>query len=147
MKKNFTLSILYFLLSTIITWWFIEEAQLLYVSKNLMVISCTIAGAKWGIQICAALIFLNGKKWEFIKNIGLTCLVGSCILLPYCLIKPIRLIDKSFLFSLIFAVLVMVGMYYQTVKKTGISLKWFWSWVVCLAIAISLQLFVVFKII
>jgi len=67
----------------------------------------------------------------------------------YCLIVflyGLRSIDKSFLASLIFAVLVMIGMYYKAVLQTAISTKWFWGWIACLAIAISLQLFVVFKI-
>ena len=146
MQKNIALSISYFILSTIITWWFIKEAALLYVSSEKMVASCTIAGAKWGIQICAALFFLQQKKWQFIKRIGFTCFIGSCLLLPYCFFEQIRLLDKSFLVSLIVAVLVMIYMYYKSVKQTGISIKWFWGWVGCLAIAVSLQLFVVFKI-
>jgi fatty-acid desaturase len=54
--------------------------------------------------------------------------------------------DKSFLVSLMMAVMVMIGMYHRSVLHTAISIKWFWAWILCLAIAISLQLFVVFKI-
>lgn len=146
-NKNIALAFIYFLLSTIITWWFIKEAELLYFSQHKMLLSCTVAGAKWGIQICAAFLFLKEKKWDFIKRIGFTCFIGSCILLPYCLFSFIREIDKSFLLSLIIAVLVMIAMYYQAVLKTNISKKWFWGWVLCLAAAISLQLLVVFKLV
>ena len=145
MQKTITLSILYFLLSTIITWWFIKEAALLYVSPNKMIASCSIAGAKWGIQIVAAFIFLKEKKWDFIKKISFTCLVGSCILLPYCLFESIRNIEKSFLYCLIFAVVIMIPSYYFSVKKINISTKWFWGWMCCLATAISLQILYVFK--
>ncbi len=145
--KNIALAFIYFLLSTIITWWFIQQGKLLYFSQNKMILSCGIAGTKWSIQIGAALLFLTDKKWAFIKRIGFTCLVGSCILLPYCLFGFIREIDKSFLASLIIAVFVMIAMYYKAVAKTNISKKWFWGWMICLAIAISLQLYVVFKII
>ncbi len=146
-KKKILLAAIYFLLSTIITWWFIAEGRLLYFSENKMLLSCTIAGAKWGIQILAALLFLKNKKWEFIKHIAFVCLVGSCILLPYCLFDFVRAIDKSFLFSLIAAVVAMIIMYYRAVQQMQISKKWFWGWVLCLAIAISLQVFVVFNIV
>lgn len=142
--KNITLAFVYFLFSTIITWWFIKQGHLNYFSQEKMLLSCSIAGAKWGLQILAALILLQEKKWLFIQRIGLTCLVGSCILLPYCVLAQIRLIPNSFLISLIIAVLAMIFMYYKAVQQTAISIKWFWSWICCLAIAISLQLFVVF---
>lgn len=145
--KNIFLASLYFLLSTIITWWFIKQGELLYFSQNKMILSCTIAGAKWGIQVIAALLFLKDKKWEFIKRIAFVCFVGSCILLPYCLFGFIQTLDKSFLFSLMAAVLVMIALYYKSVLQLQVSTKWFWGWVGCLAIAISLQLFVVFTIV
>ncbi len=145
--KNIPITIIYFLLSTIITWWFIQEGKFLYISPDKMLLSCTIAGAKWGIQIIAALLYLKDKKWEFIKRIAFVCFVGSCILLPYCLFGFIQTLDKSFLFSLIAAVLVMIALYYKSVLQLQVSTKWFWGWVGCLAIAISLQLFVVFNIV
>jgi hypothetical protein len=145
--KNILIAVLYFLLSTIITWWFIQQGKLLYFSQNKMILSCSIAGAKWSIQILAALLFLKDKKWDFIKRIGFTCLVGSCILLPYCLFSFIQAIDKGFLFSIIAAVLVMIVLYYKTVAQMQLSTKWFWGWVSCLAVAISLQLLVIFKIV
>ncbi len=145
--KNIALAFLYFLLSTIITWWFIQQGELLYFSKNKMLLSCIIAGAKWSIQIGAALLFLNEKKWEFIKLIGFTCFIGSCLLLPYCLFSFVRLAPYSFLISLLIAVLLMIVTYYKVVTQLLLSIKWFWGWMLCLTIAISLQLFVVFKIV
>ncbi len=145
--KNSVLAFLYFLLSTIITWWFIQQGELLYFSKNKMLLSCIIAGAKWSIQIGAALLFLNEKKWEFVKLIGFTCFIGSCILLPYCLFSFVRLAPYSFLISLLIAVLLMIVTYYKVVNQLLLSTKWFWGWMFCLSIAISLQLFVVFKIV
>jgi hypothetical protein len=145
--KNSVLAFLYFLLSTIITWWFIQQGELLYFSKNKMLLSCIIAGAKWSIQIGAALLFLKEKKWEFVKLIGFTCFIGSCILLPYCLFSFVRLAPYSFLISLLIAVLLMIVTYYKVVNQLLLSLKWFWGWMLCLTIALSLQLFVVFKIV
>ena len=145
MNKNILLAIFYFFASTIITCWFIDKGELLYISTNKMIASCTIAGAKWAIQIVVAFILLKEKKWQFIKSIGLTCLIGSCILLPYCIFESIRKIEKSFLSSLILAVGIMIPTYYYAVKKTKISIVWFWSWMICLTIAISLQVFYIFK--
>jgi hypothetical protein len=144
--KNIVLAFLYFLLSAIITWWFIEQGKLLYFSQNKMILSCAIAGAKWSIQIGAALLFLKEKKWEFIKLIGFTCFIGSCILLPYCLFSFVRLAPYSFLISLIIAVLLMIATYYKVVNQLLLSTKWFWGWIACLAAAVCLQLFVIFKV-
>ena len=144
--KNIFFASLYFLLSTIITWWFIKQGKLLYFSQYQMLLSYTIAGAKWGIQIVAALLFLKDKKWEFLKLIGFVCFIGSCILLPYCLFDFVRAVPNIFLFSLIIAVLTMVVAYYKVPIKIQISEKWFWGWMYCLTIAIFLQLFIVFKI-
>jgi hypothetical protein len=119
---------------------------MLYVNSNLMLASCSIAGAKWALQILAAFLFLKEKKWLFIKQIGFTCFVGSFLLIPYCLFSFIRSVPNSFLYSLIIAVLTMIFLYYQSVRKTNITIKWFWGWIACLATAISLQLFVIFKI-
>lgn len=142
---NFLLAGLYFILSAIITWWFIYQGRLLYFSPEKMILSCAIAGTKWGIQIVMAILFLHEAKWIFIKRIGLTCFVGSCLLIPYSLADFIQAIPNSFLMSLIIAVVAMVGMYYRSVKNTQLSSLWFWGWIVCLAIAISLQVFVVFN--
>ena len=143
--NNKTLAVTYFLLSTIITWWFIKQAELLYFSKATMFLSCNIAGAKWAIQILAGWFFLQEQKWIFIRKIGFTCFIGSCILLPCCLFYTTQLVDKFFLWSIVAAVFTMIPLYYYSVKKTGISIKWFWGWMSCLVIAVSLQLFVVFK--
>ncbi len=144
--KNIVWAFLYFLFSTIITWWFIKQGELLYFSREKMFLSCTIAGSKWGIQILAALFFLKEKKWEFIKFIAATCFVGSCILLPYCLFSAVRMPAYSFVVSLVVAVFFMILIYYNVVKQINISILWFWGWMFCLTIAVSLQLFVVFKI-
>ncbi len=144
-SKYILKSIFYFMLSTIITWWFIEEGNMLYENAQLMLFSCGIAGAKWGIQILAAFFLLAQKKWIFIERLGFTCFMGSCLLIPYSLFTSVQNFKYSFLLSLIIAVVVMIALYYQSVKKTGISIKWFWAWIGCLAVAISLQVFVIFK--
>ncbi|HQW84160.1 MAG TPA: hypothetical protein PK987_06865 [Ferruginibacter sp.] len=148
MNKNVFVAFIYFALSTGITWWFVDACPL-YTSLQQKILSIGIAGAKWGLQIGAAYFFLAEKKWSFIKNIGFTCTVGSFILLPY----PITTLlfkeahAQFFIGSLIVAVIIMIVLYFLSVKKLAIPVKWFWGWMGCLAIAIILQLTIVFEVI
>lgn len=147
-SKNIKLAALYFFLSTLITWWFVDLCPL-YTGLQQKLLSTGIAGAKWGLQIALAYFFLADKKWDFIKNIGFTCMVGSVILLPYPIAAVFFKIDNAqfFVVSLIVAVLVMIVLYFLNVQKLALPKKWFWGWICCLAIAITLQLTVVFSVI
>ncbi|MGG9960500.1 hypothetical protein [Ferruginibacter sp. SUN106] len=147
-SKKISLAIIYFILSTAITWWFVDVCPL-YSSLQQKLLSTGIAGAKWSLQIALAFFFLKNKKWDFIKNIGATCLVGSIILLPYAVMATWSNNNSAIFFvsSLLIAVAVMIALYFSNVKNSGVSLKWFWGWVICLAIAITLQLTVVFSVI
>lgn len=142
--KAIILSIIYFGLSTLITWVFVDRSSL-YVSEQQKFLSASIAGGKWALQIFAALVWLKEKRWLFIKNIGLTCLIGSIILAPYCFNQYLHIDDeKLFVASLILSVLVMIAHYRFSVLRTGIAVRWFYGWLFCLAIAVTLQLTVVF---
>ena len=147
-SKKIYLAILYFILSTVITWWFVDVCPL-YSGLPQKLLSTGIAGAKWGLQIVAAYFLLVDKKWDFIKNIGATCFVGSVILFPYAFAATFtNLNDPRFIIaSLIIAVLVMIVLYFLNVQKLALSKKWFWGWMICLAIAITLQLTLVFSVI
>lgn len=144
--KNIFWAAVYFALATIITSYFIKQGAALYSSHNKMILSANIAGAKWAIQIIAAVLFLNEKKWLFIKLIAFNCFIGSCFLLPYTLFSTIRIVDYSFFASLIISVLFMIIIYYKVVQQIAISKWWFWSWFCCLCIAIYLQATIVFVI-
>jgi len=146
--KNSLLIFFYFTLSTLLTWWFIVVSPL-YIDVEQMLWSCGIAGGKWMIQLVAAVVLLKEKKWDFIRRIGLVCLVGSFILLPFCFAASQNLADSTHFFigSLIAAVCVMIYLYYRAVQQTMISLFWWFGWLICLAIAISLQLTLVFNVI
>jgi hypothetical protein len=140
---------LWFTLSVLLTGIFISSRLwLFYMSTESMMISLSIAGGKWLIQIIAALIFLKEKKWEFIKRIGFVCFVGSCLLFLYIILffLPLKLGSASlFVLSIAVSVLVMVVMYYNAVKKTNLPVKWFWGWMLSLAIAVILQIKWVFQ--
>lgn len=141
-------ALLYFFLSTVITWWFVDVCPL-YSGLPQKLLSTGIAGAKWGLQIVAAFFFLADKKWDFLKNMGATCLVGSVILLPYAVAATVSNINGTTFFvgSLLVAVVVMIALYFLNVQKLGLQKKWFWGWLCCLATAITLQLTVVFSVI
>ncbi len=148
-SRKIVQAVVFFFLSTVITWYFIECGSSLYhFDQKKMQISCAIAGGKWGIQILAAFFLLKEKRWPFISMIAFTCFAGSCLLIPYC-IGPVRnlLPGNGFLISLVAAVVLMIFLYYRSVRSCGISLGWFFLWLLCLATAISLQLTVVFHLI
>ncbi|MEO5942164.1 MAG: hypothetical protein ABIP30_02280 [Ferruginibacter sp.] len=146
-NKNILLSLVYFLLATVITGIFIANKFWLYSSENAMILSGSIAAVKWLIQIVAAFIFLKELKWVFIRRIAFVCFIGSVILFVYYIFNflPLPLGGFSqFILSIGLSVLVMIAMYYRAVKKTGLSITWFLGWILCLIIAITLQVFVVF---
>lgn len=147
-SKNISLAILYFFLSTAITWWFVDVCPL-YSSLQQKFLSTGIAGAKWSLQIVAVYFFLTDKKWDFLKNMGATCLAGSVILLPYAIAATVSQVNTASFFvgSLLVAVGIMVILYFLNVQKLALPKKWFWGWIFCLAIAITLQLTVVFSVI
>ena len=144
--KQIYFAIIYFLLSCIITWWFVNACPL-YTGLQQKLLSTGIAGAKWALQIATAYFFLENKKWVFIKNIGFTCLVGSSILLPYAIAASFSNLNSTafFVTSLIVSVVAMIILYFLNVRKLMIPAKWFWGWICCLIVAIILQLTVVFS--
>lgn len=137
----------YFFFSTLITWWFIAESPL-YTSTQQQLLSCGIAGAKWGLQIVAALLLLDSKKWAFIKNIGQACFWGSVILLPYAVAARLGGYNGTYFFvgSLVVSVAVMILLYAIGTKHAGVKMGWWLFWLLCLAIAVTLQLTVVFHV-
>jgi len=146
-KREILFSIFYFFAASVITWCFIAISPL-YISREQMLLSCGIAGAKWMIQLIAAFFLLQDKRWEFIRRIGFTCFIGSVLLMPYCISSVLKIGDSPhfFLGSLIFSVVFMIVIYYRSVIKCKISLRWWTTWLICLATAISLQLTIVFHI-
>lgn len=141
--RSIALAALYFLFGTLITVWFIARKFWLYDSVELMILSGSIAGAKWFIQLIAAVILLREQRWTFIKNIGLVCLIGSAALLIYYFL-PTSWGFAGLTTSVAFSVLIMIILYYRAVRQSAVSIYWFWSWIVCLLAAILLQLTVVF---
>ncbi len=143
--KNILLFILYFALSAVLTWMFVVLCPL-YISQEQMLLSTFIAGGKWGIQIILALLFLKENALPFLRKIGFVCLIGSMILIPFIISAYFGFNNSGefFFASLIVAVAVMIVAYYHSVKDLELPIKWWIFWLTCLAIAITLQLTVVF---
>jgi hypothetical protein len=147
-EKDITLTFLYFLLSILITGWFIGQKYALYENTQQMLLSGSIAGAKWAIQIIASLFILGKKKFEFIRRISFVCFIGSALLLSYYLISYLTTSNAhQLLIALAICVCGMLFLYFKAVIKTRLNLKWYFGWILCLCIAITLQLTVVFHII
>lgn len=146
-EKNVQLAALYFFLAIVITWYFIAWSPV-YIRVNQKILSCCIAGVKWNIQMIAAVVFMDERRWLFLKNIGSTCLTGSLILVPYSVscLMGMESGTSFFVASLAASVSVMIVSYYIHVKKMAIGFIWFAGWLLCLAIAVCLQLYLVFGI-
>lgn len=146
--RNQFYAFIYFTNSTLFTWWFVFVSPL-YISDEQMILSTSVAGGKWAIQIIGAFLLLGEKKWLFIKNIGFVCFIGSCILSPYVLLSVTGVTASApfFIGSLIISVAVMIGLYYRAIKLSEVKINWWYFWLACLAIAVSLQLTVVFHVI
>jgi hypothetical protein len=135
-------------LSTVFTWQFIAVSNL-YQTQSQEVLSCSIAGENRSLQILLALLFLKEKNRSFIYGISLVCLVGSVMLLPYCVARLLGFADNSAFFvgSSITAVMCMSALYYRTVRQNQVGLHWVVFFAIALFIAVSLQLTVVFQVI
>lgn len=144
--RDAVLAALFFVLSTGLTWYFIQDNGERYDGTGRMFLSCGIAGAKWAVQLLAAFRLLPAeRKWLYMRRLGTVCLIGSLLLLPYCFL-PVRMLlgTEGFYGSLALSVLIMIPLYYRAVRKTGLPLKWFGGWMACLALAITLQLLFAF---
>lgn len=148
MNNHYIVAFVHFLSSTIITAWFVWTSPV-YISDHQMLLSTSIAGGKWALQILFAFILLSDKASVFIREISFVCHVGSLILLPYCLFSFFNIADGPgfFLGSLLASVAVMIPIYALAVRKARVSNSWWFAWLCSLMAAISLQLTVVFKVI
>lgn len=136
---------LYFGLALILTTLFVLACPL-YISQEQLLLSVSIAGGKWVVQIFLAIALLRKRRSSFIHGMGRVCLLGSIILIPYILSAWLEISDDQWFFfgSLILAILVMVFRYHTEVTRLHLSLAWWYFWLLCLTVAVGLQLTVVF---
>ena len=107
-------------------------------------LSGAIAGGKWGIQLLLAAILLEEKRWSYFREMGMVCGIGSCMLIPYILVGGSW---AFFLGSLILCVFIMAWLVVSRLAAIGVTRRWVVLWFALLAVAVSLQLTVVFDVI
>jgi hypothetical protein len=144
-KPHLTRATVYFGLSLILTILFVLVCPM-YISQEQLILSLSIAGGKWIVQITAAIALLRKRRSSFIHGMGRVCLLGSLILVPYILSGWLEISNEPVFFfgSLMLAILVMVYRYYAEVTRLNLSLAWWYFWLLCLTTAIGMQLTVVF---
>ena len=141
-KRHIILGSAWFAASVLLTWLFIEAYDT-YVSPKQMLLSGGVAGGKWAIQLLLATLLLGDKRWLYFKEMGFISAIGSTMLMLFLLGSRDT---GSFISSLVFSVMVMATMVILRLRAIKVPTRWIVLWFGLLAIAVSLQIFVVFKI-
>jgi hypothetical protein len=130
-----------FLLSTLLTIAFIVRYDR-YPSPGVMAFSGSIAGGKWALQILLGYLLLGEKRWLYIVQLATTCLIGSMILIPFAILGG----GPPFFFgSLVASVLIMAIDIRMRLWQIKLPTRWYLLWLGFLALAVTLQLTVVFR--
>ena len=108
-----------------------------------MLISGSIAGAKWAIHLSLAWFVMGDKKWIYFREMGVICAAGSAILIPYILSVGG---GEYFLGSLIACVVVIAGFICWRFPRIGLNKSWVLLWFGLLTVAVTLQITLVFKV-
>lgn len=147
-NSHLTRAAIYFSLSLLGTLLFVLACPL-YISQSQLILSLSIAGGKWVAQILAALFLLGKRRISFLHGIARVCLLGTLILIPYILSSWLEIGNEPMFFfgSLVLAILVMALRYHHEVSRLNLSLAWWYFWLLCLTIAVNMQLTLVFKVI
>ena len=144
-KPHLSRAFIYFAISLVLTTMFVLGCPL-YISQEQLLLSLSIAGGKWMIQLFLAVALLRKRRSSFIHGMGRVCLIGSAVLIPNIISSWLDISDDTLFFfgSLVLAILVMVFRYYAEVARLNLSLGWWYSWLLSLALAFGLQITVVF---
>ncbi len=147
-KPHLSRAFIYFAISLVLTTMFVLGCPL-YISQEQFLLSLSIAGGKWVVQILAALLLLGKRRTSFINGIARVCLLGTLMLMPYTLSSWLEISNDPIFFfgSLMIAILVMVFRYHFEVSRLNLSLAWWYFWLLCLTIAVGVQITVIFKLV
>ena len=141
--KSKHLALLYFLLSIIITYVFID-ANPVYSTLRFKIVALTIAAIVWGIQVAGAFLYLKSKKYAFLREAGMVCFWGSVILMGSVFINYFSSFSSGTQLKIsganvLLSVIVMAIMFANFLKKLQLSFGWLAVWLICLCIAVPLQ--------
>ena len=141
--KSKSLAILYFTLSIIVTYVFID-CNPVYNSIRFQLTALTIAAIVWGIQAAGAFIYLKALKYVFLREAGKVCFWGSVSLMASVLINyfftfsadvQLRISAANILIS----VIVMAILFARFLKRLRLPLTWLVIWLISLCIAVPVQ--------
>ena len=99
---------------------------------------------KWGIQLLLAASLLGSRRWAYFREMGVVCAVGSCVLVPFIVLGGGW---SFFVGSLVACVISMGLLVVYRLSSISVSMRWAILWFVFLAVAVSLQLTVVFDVV
>ncbi|MEO3403852.1 hypothetical protein AAFN85_08100 [Mucilaginibacter sp. CAU 1740] len=138
--RNAIIAIIYFAVSGLVTAWFIGQKFGYLASPLTILFSNFVSVFKWAAIVVAAILLLEGNKWEFIRRIGFACFMGTCMLLSIFITRRLHIDSwQQFTYPVFLALFVMTVLCYAAVYRTGLSIKWFLGWIICLIIGIVLQ--------
>jgi hypothetical protein len=143
MMKSKHLALLYFLLSVVITYVFIDS-NVVYNSYQIKLIALTIASVVWGIQVVGAFIFLKNKKYLFLREAGKVCFWGSVslmasVVINYLFAFPLQVQLQVSAINVLLSIILMTFLFTKFLKQLHLSYKWVVVWLLCLSIAVPLQ--------
>jgi hypothetical protein len=141
--KSKHLALLYFLLSIIVTYVFID-ANAVYNTQRFKIVALTIAAIVWGIQVVAAFLLLKNKKYAFMREAGKVCFWGSVVLMLSVAINYFSNLSSEVQLhisaaNVLLSVIVMAIMFANFLRRLQLSLGWLAVWLICLCIAVPLQ--------
>jgi hypothetical protein len=141
--KSKTLAILYFALSVIVTYVFIDSNPV-YNSLRFKLTVLTIAAIVWGIQVAGAFIYLGTSKYAFLREAGKVCFWGSVSLIASVLINyffsfsaDVQL--KISAANILLSVILMAILFAAFLKRLRLPFTWLVVWLICLCIVVPLQ--------
>ena len=141
--KSKHLAILYFTLSIIVTYVFIDSNPV-YNTKRFKIVALTIASIVWGIQVAGAFIFLSNRKYIFLREAGNVCFWGSVSLMASVLVNHLAEFStetelKISGANVLLSVILMSILFAKFIKRLQLTYYWLIIWLLCLCIAVPLQ--------
>ncbi|AYL93952.1 hypothetical protein [Mucilaginibacter celer] len=138
--RNAIFAIIYFAISGLITAWFIGMKFGYIASPLTIVLANFVSVFKWAAMVIAAIWLLKRNKWVFIRRVGFACFTGTCMLLTVFITRHLPIGSwQQFTYPVFLALFVMTVLCFRAVYVTGLSVKWFIGWLICLAIGMVLQ--------
>jgi hypothetical protein len=141
--KSKHLALLYFFLSVIITYVFIDSNPA-YNSFEIKITALTIAALVWAIQVVGAFILLQSKKYIFLREAGKVCFWGSVslmasVVINYVFAFPLQVQLQVSAINVLLSVVLMTILFTKFLKQLHLSYRWVVVWLLCLCIAVPLQ--------